>query len=154
MTKDLIRSLFSMDDEMLTKLINGATKVAKELEKEINVDVNNDEDSESYFHSVAKEYDNGKLVKKHEKEVVNGECTKEENFDATKTVFDEPKEKCNCRLYRGHHLYHRLKDENDTLKKQIEDMTRYIDSLNDKIKELSTENDNLIQIVNNVKNCF
>ena len=154
MTKDLIRSLFSMDDEMLTKLINGVAKATKELEKEFNADVNNDEDAESYFHSLEKEYDNGKLVKKHEKEVVNGECTKEENFDATKAISDEPKEKCNCRLHRNHHLYHRLKDENDTLKKQIEDMTQYIDSLNDKIKELNAENDSLSQIVDNVKRCF
>lgn len=154
MKKDLIRSLFSMDDEMLTKLINSAAKVAKELEEEFDTDVKNDDKSESYFHSSEKEYDNGKLVKKREKEFVNGECTKDENFDATKVISDEPKETRNCRLHRNSHLYHRLKAENDALKNQIEDMTHYIDSLNDKIKELNAENDNLSQIVNNVKRCF
>lgn len=156
MTKDLIRSLFSMNDDELLKLVENATKIVKKLEEDIDTDVNDDENTESYFHSSAKEYNNGNLVKKSEKEYVNGECTKDEEFDATKGLsYDDAKdEEKHCKCAHKSRLYHMLKIENDSLKSQIDEMTHYIDSLNDRIKELDAENDKLSQIVNNVKSCF
>lgn len=158
MTKDLIRSLFSMNDDELLKLVENATKIVKKLEEDINTDVNDDEDekTESYFHSTAKEYNNGNLVKKSEKEYVNGECTKDEEFDATKEIsYDGAKdEEKHCKCAHKSRLYHKLKMENDSLKSQIDDMTHYIDSLNDRIKELDAENEKLSQTVNKVKSCF
>jgi flagellin-like hook-associated protein FlgL len=157
MTKDLIRSLFSMNDDEFLKLVNNATKFVKKLEEDINTEVNDDdENTESYFHSSAKEYNNGNLVKKSEKEYVNGECTKDEEFDATKELsYDDTKDEGKqCKCAHKSRLYHKLKMENDSLKSQIDDMTHYIDSLNDRIKELDTENEKLSQVVNNVKSCF
>lgn len=160
MTKDFIRDLFGMNNEEFSNLVENATKLVKKFEEELDVNENDNKDddddvsAESYFHSFLKEYDNGKLVKKNEKEFVNGECTKDEEFDATKAIDESPKDRHNCRSHRNSHVYHRLKMENETLKNQIEDMTHYIDSLNGKIKELNAENESLSQIVDNVKRCF
>lgn len=154
MTKDFIKSFFSMDNNEFLKLIENASKIVKKLEEELDETKVND-NTESYYHSSEKEYNNGKLVKKSEKEYVNGECTKDDEFDCTKRLEDSSNtENGDCKCSHKIHLYHQMKEENEALKKQVNDMAQYIDALNDTIKELNTENNELSKIVNNVKKCF
>ena len=44
--------------------------------------------------------------------------------------------------------------ENESYRNQINDMTHYIDGLNDKIKQLEMDKAELQSIINNVKKCF
>lgn len=167
-TKDLIKNWFGIDDTNFTKLIESAKELLNNLEVELDESDfdNDDEETESYYHSMSKSYDNGKLVKKSEKEYVNGECTKDEEFDATKSLESEST-KCNndnddskcCK--NKNRTYKRLKEKDNKLAEkcdayveQMNEMARHIDTLNDRIKELEKENRRLSTVVNNVKNCF
>lgn len=166
-TKDLIKNWFGIDDTNFTKLVENAKELLNNLEVELDENEFGDEDeSESYYHSMSKSYDNGKLVKKSEKEYVNGECTKDEEFDLTKslenenTKCDNDDSKC-CKHKNRTRIYNCLKEKNNKLEEkcdgyveQMNEMARHIDTLNDRIKELEKENRRLSTVVNNVKNCF
>ena len=52
------------------------------------------------------------------------------------------------------HKLSKLMKENEDYCNQINEMTRYIDGLNDKIKNLEIEKAELQSIIDNVKNCF
>lgn len=153
MTKDLIKSFFSMDDTDFDKLVEKAAKaIAKAVEDVENGNENGDETTESYYKETHKEYNDGELVKKSVKEYVNGECTTDKEFDATKglgcdTMYNKAKD---CLVSENT----KLSDEVKYLKEQINDMSLYIDKLNDQIKVLNDDKTALQSIINNVKKCF
>lgn len=157
MRKKLIKELFGINDTEFDEMIANAEGFFNGFKYDVDEESNNDEEYDhNYFSSVKKEYNNGKLLKKREKEYIDGECTKDIEFDATKSLGtdDVKKEEKPCKCTHRAHLYHVLKEENVTLKNQVDDMTHYIDSLNDKIKELEKKNSELTNLVNKVKNCF
>ena len=147
MTKDFFKMFSGMNDADFEKMVENAVKVVKAFVDEKDEHT----DAETYYKETKKEYNDGELVKKSEKEFVNGECTKDEEFDATKMIDgDSCCSKCKCDSPKINSIL--LK--NEELANQIDDMTRYIDKLNDKINELEKKNANLNAIINNVKKCF
>lgn len=155
MTKDFLEKFFGVDETEFGKIVENAAKMVKKLTDEYSDENDEKSDAETYYKETKKEYNNGELVKKSEKEYVNGECTKNEEFDSTKQIDSD----CGC----GCVYNKRKRDEptiestfkkNEELAIQIEDMTRYIDKLNDKIKELEKKNAELSVVINNVKKCF
>ena len=154
MTKDFLKTFFGVDETEFEKMVENAAKMVKKLADEYSDENEEGVDAETYYKETKKEYDNGELVKKSEKEYVNGECTKNEEFDATKQLGTN----CGCvcnKEYEGNEptIESTLK-KNEELANQIEDMTRYIDKLNYKIKELEKKNAELNVVINNVKKCF
>lgn len=154
MRKDLIKDLFGISDTVFEKVVENVKEALNNLECDVP-ECDDDNLSESYFSSSKKEYNNGKLVKKSEKEYINGECTKDEEFDITKSLGCDKEEPCKDGECKRHNkMRHRLFEENKELKRQINEMTQYIDTLNDTIKDLTNENKRLEEMVNNVKKCF
>lgn len=163
MTKKLIKNLFSMSDTELEQMINGVSKIFESI---------GGEDARSYYNSIHNKYKNGELVKKCEKEYINGKCVKDENYNAldynNKNNNKLPR-KVTHKLLSKHGINEKnyvrkrsellneieeLKGKNDAMRSQIGEMTQYIDGLNDKIKKLEIEKAELQDIVNKVKNCF
>lgn len=151
MTKDFFKMFSGMNDTEFEKMVENAVKIVKAFVDEHDDEKDEHTGAETYYKETKKEYNDGELVKKSEKEFVNGECTKNEEFDATKELgCDGSCSKCKCDDSKINSTI--LK--NEELTKQIEDMTRYIDKLNDKINELEKKNANLNAIINNIKKCF
>lgn len=156
MTKDFLKTFFGIADEAeFEKIINDTAKLVKKFTDEYYEEKDKKTDAETYYKESKKEYNNGELVKKSEKEYVNGECTKNEEFDSTKQLGSDYC--CGC-VPKKHEcdeptIESALK-KNEELAIQIEDMTRYIDKLNYKIKELEKKNAELNVVINNVKKCF
>lgn len=153
MTKDFLKTFFGVDETEFGKMVENATKMVKKLADEYNDENDENSDAETYYKETKKEYNNGELVKKSEKEYVNGECTKNEEFDSTKQLGTDG----GC-VYKKRECDEPTIEEafkkNEELALQIEDMTRYIDKLNYKIKELEKKNAELNVVINNVKKCF
>ena len=154
MTKDFLKTFFGVDETEFGKIVENAAKMVKKLADEYSDENDEKSDTETYYKETKKEYDNGELVKKSEKEYVNGECTKNEEFDLSKPLGSDcgcgcvNKWKCDEPTIEG------AFKKNEELAIQIEDMTRYIDKLNDKIRELEKKNAELSVVINNVKKCF
>lgn len=155
MTKDLIKNFFGLSDEETERMWINASKIVEKIMSEIE-DGNDGDETNSYYNSIRKKYNDGKLVEKSEKEYVNGKCVKDEIFNAEKDlVKDNLKNtiKLNDVNIPAHKLS-KLMKENEDYCNQINEMTRYIDGLNDKIKKLEIEKAELQNIIDNVKNCF
>ena len=153
MTKDFLKTFFGVDETEFGKMVENAAKMVKKLADGYNDENDENSDAETYYKETKKEYNNGELVKKSEKEYVNGECTKNEEFDVTKQL--DPN--CGCAYKKrkcDEPTMESVLKKNEALAIQIEDMTRYIDKLNYKIKEIEKENADLKAIINNVKKCF
>ena len=154
MTKDFLKTFFGVDETEFEKMVENAAKMVKKLADEYSDENEEGVDAETYYKETKKEYDNGELVKKSEKEYVNGECTKNEEFDATKQLGTNCGCACNKEYEGNEPTIESVLKKNEELANQIEDMTRYIDKLNYKIKELEKKNAELNVVINNVKKCF
>ena len=154
MTKDFLKTFFGVDETEFEKMVENAAKMVKKLADEYSDENEEGVDTETYYKETKKEYDNGELVKKSEKEYVNGECTKNEEFDATKQLGTNCGCACNKEYEGNEPTIESTLKKNEELANQIEDMTRYIDKLNYKIKELEKKNAELNVVINNVKKCF
>ena len=157
MTKEFLKNFFGISDDECKKMWDNATKIVKRIMSESENDKDNDDDeTNSYYNSIYKRYDDGKLVEKSEKEYVNGKCIKDEIFNAEKDLVNDNLNKTiklkNIKI-PGHKLSNLMK-ENKDYRNQINEMTQYIDELNDKIRRIETEKAKLQTIIDNVKNCF
>ena len=152
MTKDLIKDYFGISDTEFEKIWHNASKIVEKIMSETE----NGDDTNSYYNSIRKKYNDGKLVEKSEKEYVNGKCIKDEIFNAEKDLVNDNLNKTiklkNIKI-PGHKLSNLMK-ENKDYRNQINEMTQYIDELNDKIRRIETEKAKLQSIIDNVKNCF
>lgn len=161
MTRKSMMNLFGMNDAEFDAMVGKAIETlgdiideyGNKLEKKV---------PETYSASLKEVFNDGKLVKKSEKEYINGECTKDEEFDATKSIdtqntCDCDSKKCECNGSKSNALrrkIEKLSNRNAEMASQIEDMTRYIDKMNTKLSELEKRNSELEAVINNVKNCF
>lgn len=176
MGKNYVENFWTNQDQInefmnyLSELMDCFTKESKEENAE-----------KSFVSKSGCKYKDGKLVKKYEKEYVNGKCVKDKEYTSkgTDTVVkkaciekaeDKPTsaentidtKKMSFEVYKA--IVGRneeLVKENDILQSdkmslhnQINEMTHFIDELNDKIKKLEESNNRLNSIINNVKNCF
>ena len=155
MTKDLIKNFFGLSDEETERMWDNASKIVEKIMSEIE-DGNDGDETNSYYNSIRKKYNDGKLVEKSEKEYVNGKCIKDETFNAEKDLVNDNLNKTiklkNIKI-PGHKLSNLMK-ENKDYRNQINEMTQYIDELNDKIRRIEAEKAKLQAIIDNVKNCF
>lgn len=168
MTRDLLKDVFGFTDTEVKKIVDGAHEWIEEI---VNEAMKNGK-TKSYFNTKGCYYNNGELKEKYEKEYVNGELTKDEHYKnelpTKEEATSEPEEKCltgKCadkkELRQRNLVYRRtlaenkeLTKENEALKKQIREMTKYIDGINDEIKKTKLENSRLQSVLDNVKKCF
>lgn len=168
MAKNLFRDIFGFSDTEIEKMINGASEWVEDI---INEAMKN-EKTKSYFKTKGCLFNDGKLTEKYEKEYVNGKCTKDEHYEAPKTIEDNTTDECEnseCRndlkkMSRNASLVKKVKlqsariseltEENNALMSQIKDMTSYIDGLNDKIKKAELEKAELKAKLDKVKSCL
>ena len=155
MTKDLIKNFFGLSDEETERMWINASKIVEKIMSEIE-DGNDGDETNSYYNSIRKKYNDGKLDEKSEKEYDNGKCIKDETFNAEKDLVNDNLNKTiklkNIKI-PAHKLSNLMK-ENKDYRNQINEMTQYIDELNDKIRRIETEKAKLQTIIDNVKNCF
>lgn len=155
MTKDLIKNFFGLSDEETERMWNNASKIVEKIISE-SENGNDGDETNSYYNSIRKKYNDGKLVEKSEKEFVNGKCVKDETFNAEKDLVNDNLNKTiklkNIKI--PVHKLSNLMKENKDYRNQINEMTHYIDELNDKIRKIEAEKTELQSIINNVKNCF
>lgn len=146
MDKNELMQLFGLTEQDFDKVVGSASELITKL---VNEAMKNEE-TNSYFNTKGYEYKNGKLKKKFEKEYVNGECVKDTNYDAGKhnlTTNRQNINKLQCEIEE-------LKAANENYRKQIGEMTTYIDGLNDKTKKLTFENAELKSVLDNIKSAF
>ena len=154
MEKKSIKNFFGLSDEEIVRMWDDVSKIIERIMSESEKD--KDDETDSYCNLIHKRYDDGNLIEKSEKEYVNGKCVKDESFNVEKDlVKDNLKNtiKLNDVNIPVHKLS-KLMKENEDYCNQINEMTRYIDGLNDKIKRLEIEKAELQNIIDNVKNCF
>lgn len=156
MTKEFLKNFFGISDAECEKMWDNATKIVERIMSESENDKDNDDETNSYYNSIYKRYDDGKLVEKSEKEYVNGKCVKDETFNVEKSLADNHS-KNTVKLKEDDTFSDKLSKlmkENEDCRNQINEMTHYIDGLNDKIKKLEFEKAELQNVIDNVKNCF
>lgn len=150
MTKDLIKDYFGISDTEFEKIWHNASKIVEKIMSETE----NGDDINSYYNSVHEKYKDNKLVEKREKEFVNGKCIKNKTFNAKKCLTNKNSKTVNKVKDVDAIDYSAIMKENESYRNQINDMTHYIDGLNDKIKQLEMDKAELQSIINNVKKCF
>ena len=165
--RNFLKRFFSVDDNQLNQFIGKAAEIFNSL---------NEEDGKTYLRMKGTTYQNGEICEEYDKEYVNGECVKDEQY--VKPI--ENKEEVNETETQQHDtdnkedkgrgirnkslrksLLRRLRedvikknDENETLKSQIHEMAEYIDGLNDKIKKLEIEKSEIKSVLDNIKKAF
>lgn len=184
MISKVLSDFFGMDKNEIENFISGSTKIMSRVlagnATEESEETNEKKDPKMYFNTNFKttgvRYDNGELVERFEKEYVNGECTKDTHYSknldnveheelpntpSDDTCGDEccvAKKTLGNRHIQRHERFkreiNRLREINEANRNQINEMTSYIDGLNDKIKKLAIENERLKSIIDNVKKCF
>lgn len=150
MTKDLIKDYFGISDTEFEKIWHNACKIVEKIIAETE----NGDDINSYYNSVHEKYKDDKLVEKREKEFVNGKCIKNKTFNVKKGLTNKNSKIVNKVKDVDAIDYSAIMKENESYRNQINDMTHYIDGLNDKIKQLEMDKAELQSIINNVKKCF
>ena len=150
MTKDLIKDYFGISDTEFEMIWRNASKIVEKIMSETE----NGDDTNSYYNSVHEKYKDNKLVEKREKEFVNGKCIKNKAFNAKKGLTNKDSKTVNKVKDADAIDYSAIMKENESYRNQINDMTHYIDGLNDKIKQLEMDKAELQSIINNVKKCF
>lgn len=157
MIENLLQECFGLTKSDSENVVKDASKLLQEMIDEAI------EKKCDYFNAKGFYYDNGELKEKCEKEFVNGKCTKDEHYsvndkDLKKDVLSTEK----CLRNNRNVLARKKKDkeneelrkENENLRAQIQEMTTYIDGVNDKIKKLEIEKSKLNSILDNIKNAF
>lgn len=151
MRKNELMNLFGLTEQDFDRVVDSASSWIEQI---VNEAMKNDK-TNSYFSTKGCSYENGKLARKFEKEYVNGECVKDENYDAKKetpTLSGNHKTERMSNTIRGlERKQNELKTECENYRKQIEEMTTYIDGLNDKIKKLEIEKAELKATIDNIK---
>lgn len=168
MEKNLFKDIFGFTDNEVKKMMDNAHEWVEDIVNEVM----KNEKTNTYFNTKSCLFNDGKLTEKYEKEYVNGECTKDEHYEAPKTIEDntngecENSECCNSlkKVNRNAMLVKKTKsqsariselvEQNKTLQNQINEMATYIDSLNDKIKKSELENAELKVKLDKVKSCL
>ena len=154
MEKKSIKNFFGLSDEEIVRMWDDVSKIIERIMSES--ENGKDDETDSYCNLIHKRYDDGNLIEKSEKEYVNGKCIKDETFNAEKDLVNDNLNKTiklkNIKI-PGHKLSNLMK-ENKDYRNQINEMTQYIDELNDKIRRIETEKAKLQSIIDNVKNCF
>ena len=177
MEKDFIRSIFGLDEAEYDKVCENLQKSlyrlldigddGKEEAKKETENKNEDNEQKSYVRMKGSRYEDGKLVKKYDKEYVDGECTKDVEYNAEKSIGNNEKndsvKKCdNKKKYASSvQCLSSLQKKCDEYKSQIDEMCQLIDGLRDKIKalefentDIKKENEELREKINNIKKCF
>lgn len=168
MAKNLFRDIFGFTETEVNKMVDSAHEWIEEI---VNEAMKNEKTS-TYFNTKGCLFNDGKLAEKYEKEYVNGKCTKDEHYEAPKTIEDNTGDGCEnseCRndlkkMRRNASLLKKVKlqstriceltKENNALMSQINDMASYIDGLNDKIKKAELEKAELKAKLDKVKSCL
>lgn len=156
----IFKEFFDMDDAEFDKAIE---RTANLVEKAFGFSLNEDDEKDektgsrnSYAKLSGRRYEDGELCEKYDKEFVNGKCTKDEHY--SKAV-DEGDKKSSLESEASKEETSGNENNGCTekiaeLNQRIDEMTHYIDGLNDKIKSLSVENEKLHSVIDNIKNCF
>lgn len=151
MRKNELMNLFGLTEQDFDKVVDSASEWISNI---VNEAMKNDK-TNSYFSTKGCSYENGKLARKFEKEYVNGECVKDVSYDANKetsTLSGSHKVERMSNTIRGlERKQNELKTECENYRKQICEMTTYIDGLNDKIKKLEIEKAELKATIDNIK---
>lgn len=151
MRKDELMDLFGLTKQDVDKIVDSASEWISDI---VNEALKNDK-TKSYFSTKGCGYENGKLTRKFEKEFVDGKCVKDVSYDANKetpTLSGSHKVERMSNTIRGlEKKQNDLKTECENYRKQIGEMTTYIDGLNDKIKKLEIEKAELKATIDNIK---
>lgn len=154
MRKNELMNLFGLTEQDFDRVVDSASSWIEQIVSEA---MKNDK-TNSYLTTKGFSYENGKLASKFEKEYVNGECVKDENYDAKN---ETPTPSCSHKASRMSNTIKDLEREQNELKiecenyrKQIGEMAEYIDGLNDKIKKLELEKTKLNSTIDNIKNAL
>lgn len=159
MRKNELMNLFGLTEQDFDRVVDSASSWIEQIVSEA---MKNDK-TNSYFTTKGFSYENGKLASKFEKEYVNGECVKDENYDAKN---ETPTPSCSHKASRMSNTImsntikdlerkqNELKTECENYRKQIGEMAEYIDGLNDKMKKLELEKSKLNATIDNIKNAL
>lgn len=163
MTRELLKDVFGFTDTEVKKIIDDTHEWIEEI---VNETMKKGK-TKSYFNTKGCYYNDGELKEKYEKEYVNGKLTKDEHYTNELPTKEEVTSKteeecleCKCSDKKGlrrNLVYVKNKEltkENEALKKQIREMTEYIDGINDEIKKTKLENVRLQSVLDKVKKCF
>ena len=154
MRKNELMNLFGLTEQDFDRVVDSASSWIEQIVSEA---MKNDK-TNSYFTTKGFSYENGKLASKFEKEYVNGECVKDENYDAkneTQTPSCSHKDlKMPNTITDLERKQNELKTDCENYRKQIGEMTEYIDGLNEKMKKLELEKAELKATIDNIKNAL
>lgn len=166
--------------EMFEKVFNlneiSFDKLFEEIMKLYEKNVNAESEKKSYLKTNGVKCQNGEIVDGFEKEYVNGKCVKDEEFNKKPESLDEMKSFADmlkgelCTAKKSEEISNEKKavdtanellNDREVFKREIlrrenkiNELKGYIDGLNEKIRGLHMENESLLNIINNIKNCF
>lgn len=179
----LLKDIFGLNDTEIEKVIENATDWVVDIVNDIIKEKKPTSyfSDKKYVYTdgeltkkYEKEYVNGKCIKNDEFDSTkviddnnkqtcacncneNNSCCKTKSHDKKKQdciTTKDVKERALNKIKAQDKIIATLQESNKKLKGQINEMTTYIDGLNDKIKKCEMEKAELKAIVDNIKKCF